>query len=398
MNMKNLIIIITIAAWSITRLSAQSPTKSKADLAWEALPKYNYKAFENDKFQHKKSYEIYLRKYLMEGYKFWHRFPNDKRRTQWLLHLTFSGMPEFWKNIDEGASATLNSRSYSAPINWSLLNLWEKKLIAIRKSFMTDRTASSIDKRSLKLGELSIELSRSFNLCYRRDKDNFINKIKSMIPETFATYTTDANYFNLKRICDRLFLYNDDYGLKLNDLYAIFKFFEKSRDLELKTWASTKTSLLAATHDPFKLKLLTVDGSEIDFSKLYGKVVLIDFWSKNCSDCVARMPIVKQIYDKYKNDGFIVVSAAFNSEIDREIILKIHNKVGADWPLVILGGDTTEPGHLSRNDMGKDLWKKYSFSYVPQMLLLDKEGKLVEYNGVLIHGDFEPIVKKLLSK
>ncbi|MNY08545.1 hypothetical protein D3C86_1414070 [compost metagenome] len=64
---------------------------------------------------------------------------------------------------------------------------------------------------------------------------------------------------------------------------------------------------------------------------------------------------------------------------------------------MLLGGNG-KSGYSAPNSLAKSIWKKYGFSGVPQLLLLDKNGKLVMYNDLLTNGDFEPLVKELLAK
>src|SRR4029453_9371144 len=40
---------------------------------------------------------------------------------------------------------------------------------------------------------------------------------------------------------------------------------------------------------------------------LRGKVVLVDFWTYTCINCINTLPHVKQWYDKYRDKGLVVV-------------------------------------------------------------------------------------------
>ena len=44
---------------------------------------------------------------------------------------------------------------------------------------------------------------------------------------------------------------------------------------------------------PLDIKFQSVEGKEVDLSKLKGKVVLVDFWATRCGPCVAEIPHVK---------------------------------------------------------------------------------------------------------
>src|SRR5436190_1317967 len=48
-------------------------------------------------------------------------------------------------------------------------------------------------------------------------------------------------------------------------------------------------------------------GSAIDLNALKGKVVLIDFWATWCGPCVAAIPHVEELYEKYKDKGLVVI-------------------------------------------------------------------------------------------
>jgi thiol-disulfide isomerase/thioredoxin len=397
--MKNLIIITAIVVFSITKMSAQSPAKSKADLAWEAMPTYDFKVYETDKFQHEKAYEIYKRKFLDAGLKFWNNFPNDKRRINWFMNITSFAEPGFWHNIDEGAKAVSVSSNgfYSTSIDQKLFKQWLDKKQQLKNALLNDPKVSASDKRGIKISEVALELSRSQNSLYRGDKKSFISRFKTAF-EDAAVDLKEEDAGGLIRYGEQLILAMDKYGIDLVDLESIVKALNSSKYPAIQKWLGQKLALLNLQNEPFKLTHRTVDGVDVNLEKLRGKVILLDFWATTCSTCIARMPAIKAVYDKYKDQGFLVISSAYNPEMDKEKIIAIHHRIGADWPLMMVGGESDRSGVVAANSIGKQIWQQYGFSYVPQLLLLDKEGKLVMYNSLLLDGDFEPIVKIFLSK
>jgi thiol-disulfide isomerase/thioredoxin len=48
-------------------------------------------------------------------------------------------------------------------------------------------------------------------------------------------------------------------------------------------------------------------GLELSLEKLRGEIILLDFWSINCKPCVANLPKLQTLYDKYKNRGLVVI-------------------------------------------------------------------------------------------
>ncbi|WP_316812562.1 TlpA family protein disulfide reductase [Pedobacter heparinus] len=397
--MKNLIIIIAIVVFSITKLGAQSAPKSKADLAWEALnARLVSVGVENDKPKQLKEQEIRNRKYLEEGYKFWNDFPNDKRRIKWLQATKSYCAPDFWMDLNLGAKAKSTLEFYDATFDFQLYDNWETKLLRVTGSVLNDSKISEREKQTISLGEFQTELVRSKNASYRGDKEKFIKKIKARFIASFSQLKFGQDYSSSIRLAEMLFLDKDGYGLNDNDLKSFTLNFKKNEHFEIQKWAYQKLSIFSLQEEPFVLKHPTVNGKDVDIAKLRGKVVLLDFWATSCSVCIERMHVIKRIYDKYKDKGFTVISAAYNPEEDIDQILKIHHEVGAEWPLMLLGGNSGRSGVVAKNSIGKMIFEKYGFSYVPQLLLLNKEGKLAMYNGLLINGDFEPIIRELLIK
>lgn len=46
---------------------------------------------------------------------------------------------------------------------------------------------------------------------------------------------------------------------------------------------------------------------DVTAADLAGKVVILEYWGTNCGPCVAAMPHLQALYDKYKDDGLVVI-------------------------------------------------------------------------------------------
>jgi peroxiredoxin len=126
-----------------------------------------------------------------------------------------------------------------------------------------------------------------------------------------------------------------------------------------------------------------LDGKKLSLADYRGKVTLIDFWATWCGPCVAEMPNVRAVYDKYHGQGFDVLGVSLDEDADavREF-LKQHKH---PWRQVL-----NKPG-----DDG-DITIKYGVDAIPATFLLDGSGNIQRID--LRGEDLEPAVKALIDK
>ena len=113
-----------------------------------------------------------------------------------------------------------------------------------------------------------------------------------------------------------------------------------------------------------EIALPTPDGEILKLSSLRGKYVLIDFWASWCGPCLAEVPNVKEIYDKYHDRGFEIYGVSLDEKED--LWKNAIEKHGLNWL------------HVS----SLQGWKcpaaaRYNVTGIPRMYILDREGRIV---------------------
>jgi thiol-disulfide isomerase/thioredoxin len=105
-------------------------------------------------------------------------------------------------------------------------------------------------------------------------------------------------------------------------------------------------------------------GKPLSLSALKGKYVLIDVWATWCHPCVADMPNVVAVYDKYHDKGLEVIGISLDDS--KEKLAKFLTEKKIPWPQFFDGqGWDNKLGNL------------YGVRSVPTVYLLDKEGKII---------------------
>jgi thiol-disulfide isomerase/thioredoxin len=169
------------------------------------------------------------------------------------------------------------------------------------------------------------------------------------------------------------------------DLAPVWKRFAASPSKALRIKA-------ALSQEPMALEAFTaVDGRKVDLASLRGKVVLIDYWSTMCHPCVAELPDLKKVYEKYHDKGFEIIGIAMQGDpgepASRLTDFLKENQV--PWPQYC--------------DMKR--WKtapavQYGVNCTPTNFLLDQNGRMVAYGDlyhILAVPDIERRVAALLA-
>ena len=124
--------------------------------------------------------------------------------------------------------------------------------------------------------------------------------------------------------------------------------------------ALSKLEAADAARQQADFTLSDLQGNPWHLRDLRGKVVLVNFWATWCPPCRKEMPDLQALYDRYKDQGFVVVS--------------ISDEEAAKVQPFIAEQKITYPVLL---DPGRKVNDLFQVEGIPKSFVYDREGKLV---------------------
>jgi cytochrome c biogenesis protein CcdA/thiol-disulfide isomerase/thioredoxin len=121
---------------------------------------------------------------------------------------------------------------------------------------------------------------------------------------------------------------------------------------------------------------------------LKGKVVVVDFWTYSCINCLRSLPYVRAWFEKYKDQGLVVIGVhtpefAFEKNIDNVKTAVADLKI--DFPVAI--------------DNDYEIWRAFKNRYWPADYFIDAQGRIRDHS--FGEGDYaasEHVIQRLLAK
>jgi cytochrome c biogenesis protein CcdA/thiol-disulfide isomerase/thioredoxin len=126
----------------------------------------------------------------------------------------------------------------------------------------------------------------------------------------------------------------------------------------------------------------------LGLESLRGKVVLVDFWTYSCINCIRTLPYLKAWYEAYKDRGLVIVgvhSPEFAFEKVPANVARAMRDLGVTWP-VALDGDYAQ-------------WRAYGNKYWPAHYFIDAKGRVRYWHfGEGDYAESEAVLKVLLAE
>jgi cytochrome c biogenesis protein CcdA/thiol-disulfide isomerase/thioredoxin len=121
---------------------------------------------------------------------------------------------------------------------------------------------------------------------------------------------------------------------------------------------------------------------------LRGKVVLVDFWTYSCINCLRSLPYVHAWYDKYRDHGLVVIGVhapEFAFEKEPSNVARAVKELGVDYPVAL--------------DNDYAIWQGFNNQYWPAHYFVDAKGNIRAHHfGEGNYTESEDTIRQLLAE
>jgi cytochrome c biogenesis protein CcdA/thiol-disulfide isomerase/thioredoxin len=108
-----------------------------------------------------------------------------------------------------------------------------------------------------------------------------------------------------------------------------------------------------------------INSPPLTLASLHGKVVLIDFWTYSCINCLRTLPYIKAWNEKYKDSGLVIIGVhtpEFPFEKDETNVRKAVRDLGISYPVAM--------------DNDYRIWRSFNNEYWPAHYFIDATGRV----------------------
>ncbi|MEQ7798919.1 TlpA disulfide reductase family protein [Pedobacter sp. ASV1-7] len=124
-----------------------------------------------------------------------------------------------------------------------------------------------------------------------------------------------------------------------------------------------------------------VNGKKWGPKDFRGKYLIIDFWASWCGPCRQEIPHLKEVYKKYKDKGLEILAVSVDAKQDAWKKAMAEERM--TWPQI-------------NAQESKPVMAQYLFSGIPYLVVVDKEGNIIEKN---VRGEsLDKALEKIFGK
>lgn len=364
------------------------PHETEMARAWqEALPRYPSanglsKPEGTVVLSHERN--IMTRKYRDIGLRLWEQYPDHRQRYLWLYRTQRTYLPDYFADFVDGVRLWAAHRVDEARIDEQAQQEWQRRYAELKAELLDDPETTENQRRQIRDGEF---LERMKRVAQRWRTQGDSAGVQALLRDIQDLYSKQGDGGSAATLAARIFQESPRYGLDDDALQAFIEPMLEAEHPSLREFAESRQRLLDLRVAGVDLEGTTLQGRPFDLQNLRGKIVLIDYWATSCSSCIAAMPRIHDIYERYQDRGFEVVSVCMDANEKRKKVERAEREMGLTW--------TT----LAADELWPELKARYGYQGVPQYMLLDREGKLVAGTAEVDMGrNLEALLDEMLTQ
>ncbi len=131
-----------------------------------------------------------------------------------------------------------------------------------------------------------------------------------------------------------------------------------------------------------------INSPPLEVEDLRGKVVLVDFWTYSCINCLRTLPYIRGWADKYKDQGLVVIgvhSPEFSFEKSSSNVHRALQDLRISYPIAV--------------DSDFSIWRSFNNHYWPALYFVDAQGRIRHHQfGENGYAESEEVIQQLLAE
>ncbi|WP_412468237.1 TlpA family protein disulfide reductase [Pedobacter sp. KLB.chiD] len=277
--------------------------------------------------------------------------PIAERNENYKKDLFAAYQAQFSKRLSAEEKELLNKTIYDG---WDVNNEifyknsnYYKTMISYRIDYLSTQPAYQNIRDSIKNGDL-IKLKITNNL---------INN--TFIKEYFTYIYSNGAIRKAKQPAEVTFIYDS--------------FVKNSKNQKYISEITSSYQNLVATVNHVQapdFNFISSTGNMVSLKSLKGKYVYIDIWATWCAPCIAQIPELKKLEEKYRNKNIYFVSISVDKKAQKE-----------DWLNFVAKNNLSGIQLMADQDFESDFIKKFGVNSIPRFILIDADGLIVDNNA-----------------
>lgn len=147
--------------------------------------------------------------------------------------------------------------------------------------------------------------------------------------------------------------------IEKNDLVQVEE--KNIEDVDISSDASS-SELPEVGYKAPNFSLNDMNGKRVSLSDYKGKVVFLNIWATWCPPCIAEMPSIEKMYNRFKSDRFEVMAVSVDSK-GFDVVFPFVKNAGMSFPVLLDPEDTVT--------------RLYNINSIPQTIIIGADGIII---------------------